>query len=293
MSETIHTEADAIASIALSGARPDVIIPGELYTVPDSDGGVRLLDTEALGYAPRRVMADRVLRDAESFIGYVNRHGTDRTEVYADSVKAQVVAVLDSHAGVDETDAYLAREGRAGWQSHTVTLKLEKTPSWLAWMAADGQLMPQSVFADFIEAQAADVREPSSATMLEIAQSFHANTKVQYESGHRNDSGQVRLEYKETIEAKAGQKGNVDIPAELGLVLRPYLGGPPYSIKARFRYRIATNGVLLGFALDRPQEVLDAAFTDVVTEIRDGRPARDGEELGMSGIAAPIFNGRP
>lgn len=60
--------------------------------------------------------------------------------------------------------------------------------------------------------------------------------------------------------------------------------------------------MVLGFKLERPELILEAAFADIVSEIRDGktdkRPNADSSELietrvhdGIGDV--PIFYGRP
>jgi len=102
--------------------------------------------------------------------------------------------------------------------------------------------------------------------------------------------------YVEETKAGAGEKGDIEIPARIQLALRPYVGGPIYSIWANFRYRLTGGAVVLGFKLERPELILEAAFADIVTEIRDGRTdKKDGTETrihdGIRGV--PIFMGRP
>jgi len=106
----------------------------------------------------------------------------------------------------------------------------------------------------------------------------------------------VQLSYKETVTAKAGQKGSIEIPKKIKLALRPYVGGPIYFIWANFRYRLDGANVRMGFKLERPENVLEAAFADIVTEIRDGRTdKKDGTETRVhDGVGdVPIFNGKP
>jgi uncharacterized protein YfdQ (DUF2303 family) len=280
-------EAAVVADLARQAASSETLDAGAVLAVPDREGGVRVVDTDAYADSPRHIAAARVVGDAESFVRYVTKHVIDgHTEVYADTPSSAVVAVLDSH------DA-----GQGGWQKHTARLELRHTKSWEAWTKADGKLLEQTEFAEFIEQQSLDVRTPETAVLIEIAQSFQAKTSVDFEGGERLDSGQVRLEYKETVSAKAGQKGHIDIPKELELLLRPYIGGPVYLVVARFRYRLRGSQLGLGIVLQRPQEILDAAFADIVTEIRDGKTVVKGEDRTVvhEGIpsSVPIFSGRP
>lgn len=277
------TEASAVAHIAVQGVEPHPIEPGLIVTVPDGRGGVKVIDTDSFAEHPRLAKAKRTVTDAASFVAYVERHGSDATEVWADTPNSTVVAVIDSNEGAGKP---------AGWEGHRLALSLEKTDAWKAWAKADGQWFAQLDFAEFIEDRASDVKTPSSADLLELAQSFQAARKVDFESSERMKDGQTNLAFKETVAAKAGQKGNIVIPDELLLVLKPYVGGPAYHVVARFRYRLNGATLGLGIVLQRPQEILDAAFADVVTAIREGEKARDGwPEHG--GISQPIFYGRP
>lgn len=287
--EDTKTEAAVVATIQqqadLTSHVP--IDPGEVYLVPDGAGGLSLVDTDKYGEVPRHTTAARVVTDAASFVAYVNRHALAGTEVYAHTNTSTVVAVIDSHEGT-------ARD--AGWQKHTVRLVLEKSKAWLAWEAADGKLVDQQTFADFLDDRYLDVIDPAPAVLIDIARTFQAKTSVNFESGFREGSGDVTLQYVEDTKAKAGQKGDIEIPARIQLVLRPYVGGPIYSIWASFRYRLNGGHVTLGFRLERPENILEAAFADIVTEIRDGRTdKKDGTETRVhDGIGeVPIFAGKP
>ncbi|MGU3409065.1 DUF2303 family protein [Microbacterium sp. M1A1_1b] len=280
-------EAAVVADLARQAAEPHAVDVGEVLALPGSDGSSRIVDSDPWADSPRHIAAARTVGDAESFVRYVTKHAIDgHSEVYADTPSSAVVAVLDSQ------DA-----GQGGWQKHTARLELRHTKSWEAWSKADGKLLEQTDFAEFIEQQALDVRTPDTAVLIELAQSFQAKTSVDFEGDERLDSGQVRLNYKETVTARAGQKGHIEIPTELELLLRPYIGGPVYLVVARFRYRLRGSQLGLGIVLQRPQEILDAAFADIVTEIRDGKTVtKDGESTQVhDGIPAsvPIFSGRP
>lgn len=277
------TEAAAIADIAVQGVKPHIVTEGEVYAVPDGRGGVKFLDTDAWNDTPRRAAASRTVTDAASFVAYLQKHGTPATEVWADTPKSSVVAVIDAHEGAERA---------AGWQGHKLTLSLEKTPAWVAWNELSGKLVDQVDFAEFIENRTLDVKDPDAATLLEVANRLIVKKSVDFESGVRMQDGQTRLEYKETLSSKVGEKGHIDIPNQLTLVLKPYVGGPSYHVYARFRYRLQGSSLLVGVVLERPKDILDAAFADVVDAIRNGQPERDTWPA-HDGITQPIFYGRP
>lgn len=289
--EDTKTEAAVVAELAdLSAeAQREPVAAGEVYLVRGEDGEVRITDTDAYAEHPRHEVATRTVTDAKSFVDYVNRHRRPGTEVFAHTATSSVVGVIDSHE---------ATGGEPGWQKHKVQLVLEHTKSWLAWTGRDlgtdsRAWFDQAEFAEFIEQNALDVRNPEHGTLIDIATTFEAKQKADFESAVREHDGSVRFGYVETVAAKAGQKGELTIPKEFELALRPYIGGPVYKVIASFRYRIGAQGLRLGYALQRPEVILEAAFTDIVTEIRDGRHDQ-GEWPDHPGIGdAPIFSGKP
>lgn len=284
-------ETEAAAALGAVAALPQEVEPGTVYTIADGSGRVKVVDTDQYADTPRLTTGSRSVTDAASFVAYVNRHRLDGTEIYAHTSTSSVVAVIDSHEGTD---------GDPGWQKHKLTLALEQTKAWQAWAKNDlgggGGWFDQQGFAEFIEDRALDVQEPDHATLIEIATTFEAKKSADFGSAVRLDSGAVKFEYSETVRANAGQKGSLEIPSRLKLALRPYIGGPIYFVWATFRYRVGTGGLKLGYALERPENVLEAAFADIVTEIRDGyTEKKDGTETRVhDGVGdVPIFYGRP
>jgi uncharacterized protein YfdQ (DUF2303 family) len=289
--EDAKTDSAVVAVLADEAAESQrvSVATGEVYLVRDGNGGLHTVDTDAYAGNPRHEAGSRSVTDAASFVAYVNRHRLPGTEIYAHTNSSSVVAVIDSHEAASDRSL-------PGWEKHRVTLDLEHSKPWLAWAAADGKLMDQASFADFLDDRWSDVIDPAPARMVDIATTFQAKTKVDFDSGVRLDSGDVKLTYTEETAAKAGQKGDIEIPKKIQLALRPYIGGPIYSIWANFRYRLSGGNVMLGFRLERPENVLEAAFADIVTEIREGRTdKRDGEETRVhDGVGdVPIFMGRP
>lgn len=292
VSTNADTEASAIANIAVQGVEPHPVEPSDLYAVPDGKGGVKVIDTDAYGESPRRAHAKRTVTDAESFVRYLTRHSTPGTEVYADTAASKVVAVIDSNEGTGAP---------AGWQAHRLDLSLEHTKAWKAWSANDLGLNPsgwfdQQDFAEFIEDRALDVQDPDHATLIELATKFEATKSVEFGSAIRLDTGEVQFQYTETVGAAKGAKNAIEFPKELKLAIRPYIGGPIYFVWASLRYRMAASGLRLGYALQRPENILEAAFTDIVAEIREGKTVKtdDADTVVHEGIGGvPIFYGRP
>ncbi|MGW2209947.1 DUF2303 family protein [Streptomyces sp. NPDC001781] len=260
--------AQTIVDTALRAAPPATLEVGKIHAFHTAAGvkTVDLTGPEHTGIPPRKTGTTTV-RDAVSFHAYFTKHADADSEVYADADQLTVTAVLDAH-----TDA------AARWSGHRLHLALRETETWKQWTGRDGRLMDQETFAEFIEDHLPELLEPSAADMLEIAQSFQATSKVEFQSAQRLTSGQRQFQYVETGTTKAGQKGQLAVPESFTIGLIPFEGSEGYKLTARLRYRIGASGLQLGYKLDRPDEIRRTAFGDVVKAI--------GEQ-----IEQPVMNG--
>lgn len=256
-----RTEAGDVAELARQAARPEILQPGALYLIADGAGGVKRIDTDDLAPRPRRkgLNVAPVVADAGSFEAYLTKHGIPgETEITASVQAGAFYAAIN--AGTTE---------EPGWGDQGIHLKLTESKEWKRWVAGSGRLMDQMAFAEFIEDNAENIVEPSSAQILEIAQSLQINRAVDFESGQRLSDGNVRFGYRETTTATAGAVGDLSIPAHFTLALRPFEGGEAYSVKALFRYRLIQKQLQLGYKLQLVERIREDAFNDVAGTVRD------------------------
>ncbi|MFD3717230.1 DUF2303 family protein [Streptomyces sp. NPDC058674] len=260
----------SVIDIAQQATDPVALDPGSYYVVRTQAGisHVDLTGPEHTGI-PARKHGTTTVRDTTSFGAYFAKHSDDDTEVYADADRLTVTAVLDAHT------ADMPR-----WSGHRLLLSLRKTEAWEQWLASDGKLMGQEQFAEFLEDHLPELLDPAAATMLEIAQSIQAATKVDFQSGTRLATGERQFKYVENTTAKAGQRGDLTIPETFVVGLIPFEGSEGYRLTARLRYRITDQQLRIGYKLERPGDTLRTAFADVVTAI--------GEQ-----IEQPVMNGSP
>lgn len=260
----------SVIDIAQQAAEPTALDLGKFWVVRTSDGvqKVDLTGPEHTG-VPSRKAGTTTVRDAVSFAAYFDKHSDTDTEVYADADRLTVTAVLDAHT-----------RDSARWSGHRLLLSLRKTEAWEQWLASDGKLMGQEQFAEFLEDHLPELLDPAAATMLEIAQSIQAATKVDFQSGTRLATGERQFKYVENTTAKAGQRGDLTIPETFVVGLIPFEGSEGYRLTARLRYRITDQQLRIGYKLERPGDTLRTAFADVVTAI--------GEQIDQ-----PVMNGSP
>jgi len=282
------TDTQAIIDVAKEAADPSPLgDDGRFFTVVTPEGGdLHIVDLEdhldKYRDRPRRKTGTVNVHDAPAFIAYLSKHALPETEVWADLANQALVAVINAHEGIDELADAITQtiEGPAGWGDHRAQLALRKTPAWVAWAKYDKQFLTQTTFAEHVEERLPDFAAPAGADMLELAQSFKAHSKVNFESSRRLKSGETTLEYREETEATAGKKGTIAIPDVFTLGIAPFDGTQGYKVNARFRYRITDGTLSLGYVLERPEDILRAAFDDIVTAV-------DG------GITASIWHGTP
>jgi uncharacterized protein YfdQ (DUF2303 family) len=270
MSTPTDIQAVIDAAIATTGAVE--LQPGSIYAFR-TPGGVQQIDLyDAHRTTPERKTGTTTVRDTGSFVALWEKHSDADSEVYADAETLAVTAVLNA-SGPSADDA------RYG--DHRLTLALRTTQAWREWTKNDGQQMQQEAFAEFLEDHLPDLQQPTGAEMLEIAQSIRGTTKADFASGSRLQSGQRTFQYTEDTKVTAGAKGTLVVPEVFKIGVVPFEGAAGYNLTARLRYRIGRDsGLTLGYKLERPGDILTAAFEDVRTAI--------GEQ-----ISTPILNGIP
>lgn len=275
MSEQVtERTAEIIRDLAFAAGEPRSLEPGGVYAW-QAGSQVHKIDLTGDQYReyPEHKRGTVTVRDVASFAHYFERHADADTEVYADLDNATFTGVLDAH----KTDG-------ARWQQHRLVLQLQQTLPWRTWLKMDRQMQPQLQFAEFVEDNARDVApagKVTAADLLEVAQQFQAHTSVKFQSGTRLATGQTQLTYIEDIEAKAGNRGAIEIPAEFHLGIVPYEDCAPRLLSARFRYRLHNGELRLGYFLSDPARVAREACEEIAGKVNaacevtvmQGRPA--------------------
>lgn len=250
----------AVIDAARASTEAEKLTPGDIISVVSPVGADhRVVDLEEYLERPRRKRRNAAMHTARALAAYVNAHKrADESTLWADLQRLTIAALLNDH---------VTGGAAAGWGDHRATFTARLTPEWLAWFHASGKYLGQTEFAEFLEDHAADVVSPSAADLLELAKTFEATNRCEFRGAIRLDSGQRQLTYVETIDASAGTQGQVTIPETIELGLVPFEGADRYRVNARFRYRLADGHLRLGVVLDRPDLVLQNAFSETVDAV--------------------------
>ena len=274
-----------IAALAQQATTPWKLDEG-IYGLLNADGSVKIVET--IGYrrkredserdAPRFVTGTRVVRDVASLLDVIASGVTDdgyntlgegggQLEVWADLDARKVTAILD---------------GQAGWRQHRAVLELRHSSEWADWAKIDNQLLEQTVFAEFVEDHISSIAEPDAGRLIDIAQTLRGHVDTQWKQQKLLANGQTAFVWEERVEAKAGQKGDLAIPNELTLALRPFQGSDPVGVTARFRFRPSAEGIRLGIRLVERERVLEGAFAEIVTDIDEAIPEGVSVRFGVA-----------
>lgn len=245
--------AASMAPDNVEGARFVCVPPG--YTHKDI--------TEAVEKAqdhPCRKRGTVQLKDIASLLAYAkDQCATEIGYIYADPDTRTVTAVFNDQRHLDY----------AGWRDHKAAYKAEFTPEFKKWMDKNGTAMTQTEFAEFVEDNFADITEPAAQHMLDMATTIQAKTDINFASAKRLQNGQVQLQYTETIDARAGANGALEIPKEFTLGLRIFKNGGGYRLKARLKYRLNAGALKFWYELDRPERSIEDAFDGYVVTLRE------------------------
>lgn len=274
-----RARSDSDIAAALDAARPNqtlvTLAAGQkALLVRRRDTLVDELDLEKHQPRPVRPRGRTItVTSAAGFIAAVK----DRAEsdpanhvvVYADEGEQHLVGVVND----DGPDG-------AGWRDHRVVLKLDQTTEWAWWNERQGP-HEQEFFARTIQVGEDEIVDPSPATMLEMAQTFHASMSATVKSGKRLRDGRTQVIYDEDQNASAGEGGSLEIPETFALSMRPFYGADLFKVTARIEWTLTQGKLKIGYHLVRPEDVERHAFLKMVETIEAELPD------------APLIHGNP
>ena len=95
-----------------------------------------------------------------------------------------------------------------------------------------------------------------------------SRTTVAFTGSTRLDSGRDQIDFQSTTESKAGEKGNLEIPAAFELGLPVFHAGVTYNVRARLRHRITDAKKLdLRYELVNTALIVRAAWNDTMVTV--------------------------
>lgn len=270
------SEAAAVADVARQSTPPTEILVNDHTDAPaelrvygyDPDEGHHLVETIDLEQR-RRHPADKAgtidVKTPDALIRYVNRHinpGAEDCTLWGDIDAGRIVAILNDHASRNGQDD-------PGWADHRVVLQMQRSPEWEAWTRLASGMVSQVELAEFLEEHLIEVEEPSGSDLLEVTQTLHVTSGARFKSAMQLHSGEQQLVYEEDVQAQAGRAGNAEVPTDLTVLLRPWIGVERARIEAKFRFRVREGRLAVGVKLLNVEEHSRQAVTAALTSIEE------------------------
>lgn len=216
---------------------------------------------------PRREKGTVKLRDAASFIAYVNRFATvDWTLLYAQIDPARFVAVINDYGPPSPLHGV-----GANWRDWRVEFVVPASREWATWMKVNREHMSQIGFAEFIEDNLPDIVSPDGAELLELTLNFEATRNSAFKSAQRLQDGSVNFAWVD----EGKDAGTVRVPKEFVIQIPVFERGALYAVTARLKYRINDGKLSIWYELVRPHKVLELAFDEIWKQITD----RTGKQI--------------
>lgn len=239
---------------------------GRLFAVvPDEFELANITDPDHL---PAHIKQAITVDDRASLTAYANRFSDDRSLIVADYDSGKIAAYLDWHS--DNENGLNPQQ-----VAHKATLVMRDSLEYQRWNEIENDLHKQEAFAYFIEENVADVIDPDASTLVEICRELEATQGATFKSGVRLDNGDRSFTYQHDTHVK----NELAIPTEITLAIPLYFGEEPAEIKAKFRFRVQSDGLYLGFNWHRVEYQRQAKFREMATLAAD--------ETGL-----PVFFGR-
>lgn len=293
------------------------LLPTQHLTVPKGSGGnlspllasvssgvsvkniTPLLDEYKL--APWRKSGSTSLHTCAAFISWTNNHATNSTVIFADAPSLRFTSVIDYHAGSDnvETGAAFGRF-RAVYSCPT-------SIEWSAWTKADGKMMSQQEFAEFLEDRVLDIAQVAledlplrvrdaiqqlqskvagPAEVMALSRGLAVNIKEKAEVKYDPSSGQRTVRFDETHRDSNGVA--IKIPDLFVIKVPIFLEGAVYTIPVRLRYRVREGAVSWFFNIWRPEIHVKDAFDQTASMIGEAVSPSTSVLAGGAPEIAPI-----
>lgn len=280
--ESTPSSITEIAELTRAGVVPQPLELGQFYVVHGADGSVNKFDLTGDQYRDKtgQVTASVAITHADSLLSYWDKHSDTESDMFADRERRTITAIIDAHAGSGQD-----QDDRPGWQTHRATLTLALSEPMAAWLNLNGKIMEQVAFAEFCEDWMSVIAAPDAADLIEMVTDFQATVSASFKSGFKLSNGQRVMEYTEQID-QAVKGGKVAVPQTIVLSLPIWRGAADrHELTARIRTRVNHGGagkLGIGYKLDRPTDVIDAAFEAEVARVQEhiGRPVLRGTPAG-------------
>ena len=207
-----------------------------------------------------RVHQRVIFTELESFLDYTKKFKRETTVLFgepghlAKSEYAHIDAVIDYHKSADE----------AMRLQHVAAFQPVYSEEWSKWVSGLPPAFEQREFAEFIEENRSDIREPTAASMLDLVTKFKASKKVEFNSVTYQPNGDVKMGWDESTQALGRGNEPITVPTEMKLGIPVFFKGELYEVPLFIRYKVGGGKVMFQLKPDRADLIESKAFEGMV-----------------------------
>lgn len=267
---------------------------------------------------PARRKGTARLDDLQSIIEWANRFKGETSALFAkpDMAAPTLTCIADYHAAGAVDQGSATGDATARHCHHRAVYGFPMSDEWKAWMKVscgnDGKplLLEKDDLGEFIEAQAKDIMDPTPAVLelkksdknenwenrliqtalqiegrygqltqlLAMSKQFQVFETSDLKVSTNRDTGESEIQF--LNEHKTADGKPLNIPNLIIIAIPVFMGGAPYRMPVRFRYRKMGGTVRFILSVYNPEKAFEAAFKEAVVE------ATEATEL-------PVFMGTP
>ncbi|KAB6714300.1 DUF2303 family protein [Roseobacter sp. TSBP12] len=245
---------------------------------------------------PARRKGTAKLSDLDSLITWANRFKSDESVLFAnpDMTAPKLTCIADYHAmgPVDVTST--SGDPTARHCHHRAIYDFPLSDEWVAWMKISDTLLEKDDLGEFIEAQAKDIMDPTPAILsgresdefqdwenrliqtaqkiegrfgqlgqlLAMSKQFQVYEASNLTVSTNRDTGEAQVQFLNEHKDADGQP--LRIPNLIIITIPVFMGGAPYRMAVRFRYRKMGGSVKFILSIYNPEKAFKASFSEAV-----------------------------
>lgn len=261
---------------------------------------------------PARRKGTARLDDLQSLIDWANRFKGPTSALFAkpDLNAPTITCIADYHAEGPADQETATGDPTARHCHHRAIYSFPLSEEWKAWTGVSGNPLEKDDLGEFIEANAKDIMDPTAAILaakesdknqpwenrliqtaqqiegrygqltqlLQMSRQFQVYETSNLKVTSNRDTGESEIQF--LNEHKGADGKPLQIPNLIIIAIPVFMGGAPYRMPVRFRYRKMGGAVRFILSIYNPEKAFEAAFKEAVEE------ATEKTEL-------PTFKGTP
>ena len=247
---------------------------------------------------PARRKGTAKLTDLHSMIDWTNRFKGETSVLFAnpDMSAPTLTCIADYHGAGPVSLDNATGDPTASHCQHRAIYDFPLSEEWKTWMRISGKMLEKDDLGEIIEANAKDIMDPTPAILsgkeddkneawenrlirtaqqiegnfgqltklLQLSKQFQVHETSNLTIVSNRDTGEGEIQFVNEHKDSAGQP--LKIPNLIIIAIPIFLGGAPYRMAVRFRYRKTGGNIKFILTLYNPEKSFEAAFSEAVTE---------------------------